>query len=333
MEKNIIRALILLPVIMLVGTFGYWGLEDWTFLDSAYMTIITLATIGYHEVHPLTDSGKIFTILFVFIGVAPAWGFLVSILFKSILEGHIQKLFGSRIMEKQLKKLKDHYIICGFGRVGKTVCKELSLNNVPFVVIEQMSELVEEMEKAGYLYINGNCADDDKLLVANIANAKGVINTIADEADAVYVTISAKQLNPDLFIMARADSMSAHNKLKRAGATKVLSPHVYAGIYMAQTTLRPNVVDFMNLASEDSTDGLKVEEIAVKGGSRLIGRAIKDSGIRSELGITIIGTRKHGKGMFYNPPPDMIIDEGDTLILIGTSSQLLKLEQYCTVNS
>ncbi len=195
-----------------------------------------------------------------------------------------------------------------------------------------MPELVDEMKKDDYLFISGDCADDNNLLDANITTAKALINTIADEADAVYITISAKQLNPNLFIMARADSMSVHNKLKRAGATRVLSPHVYAGIYMAQTTLRPNVVDFMNLATDDKSEGLKVEEIAVKGGSRLSGRAIKDSGIRSELGITIIGIRKQGKDMIYNPSPDMVINENDTLILIGTSSQLLKLEEFCTVD-
>lgn len=328
MEKNLLRTLILLPAILVIGTIGYWGFEDWNFLDSVYMTIITLATIGYHEVHPLSDSGKLFTIIFVFFGVAPAWGFLVSVLLKSILEGHFRKLLGSRMMEKQLKKIKDHFIVCGYGRVGKTVCDELKNNKMNFVVIEQEKELIDEMERENILYVHGSCADDDNLIAAGIENARALINTIADEADAVYVTLSAKQLNPGLFIMARADSESVHNKLKRAGATRVLSPHIYAGIYMAQTTLRPNVVDFMSLAADGSSESLKIEEIAVKRGSRLAGKSLKDSGIRSELGITVIGTRKQGKDMFYNPPPDNVINEGDTLILIGTTSQLEKLEAF-----
>jgi voltage-gated potassium channel len=326
MERNFLRAVILLPAIILIGTIGYWGIEDWSLLDSFYMTIITLATIGYNEVHPLTEAGKLFTIFFVIFGVAPAWGFLVSILFKSILDGHLRRLLGSRMMEKQLKKLKNHYIVCGFGRVGQTVCEELKNNNVPFVIIERTAELSEEMEKAGYIYIQGNCVEDKNLIAAGIDRAKALINTIADEADAVFVTLSSKQLNPNLFIMARADSQSAQNKLKRAGASRVMSPHVYAGIHMAQTTLRPNVVDFMHLAADGGTDGLKIEEVAVKKESRLVGRSLKDSGIRSELGITVIGTRKQGKEMFYNPPADMVIDEGDTLILVGTSSQLERLE-------
>jgi voltage-gated potassium channel len=330
MERNFLRAVILLPVIVLIGTIGYWGIEKWSWLDSFYMTIITLATIGYMEVHPLTDNGKLFTILFVIFGVAPSWGFIVSSLFRSMLEGHFQKLLGSKMMEKQLKKLKDHYIVCGFGRVGQTVCTELKNNKVPFVVIEQAAGSIAELEKADYIFIRGSCADDDNLIAAGIEKAKALINTIADEADAVYVTLSAKQLNQNLFIMARADSFSAETKLKRAGASRVLSPHVYAGIHMAQTTLRPNVVDFMSLADGNS-DGMKIEEIAVKRDSRLVGRSLKDSGIRSELGITVIGTRKQGKNIVYNPSPESLINEGDTLILVGTGSQLEKLEQYYSI--
>ena len=328
MDRNFVRALILLPVIIIIGTIGYWGIEKWTFLDAVYMTIITLATIGYNEVHPLSEAGKLFTIFFVIFGVAPAWGFLVSILVKSIVDGHLQRLLGSRKMEKQIKKLKDHYIVCGYGRIGQTVCGELKNNNVPFIVIEQSTKLVEEMTKSELLFIHGSCAEDANLVDAGISRAKALINTIADEADAVYVTLSAKQLNPQLFIMARADSQSVHNKLKRAGATKVVSPHIYAGVHMAQTTLRPNVVDFMSLAAEGTTDGLKIEEVAVKSDSRLVGQMLKDSGIRSDLGITVIGTKKRGKDMFYNPPADMKIEEGDTLVLIGTSSQLQRLEEF-----
>ena len=328
MDRRFPKIILFLPVILLVGTIGYWSIENWNFLDSVYMTIITLATIGYHEVHPLSDGGKLFTIFFVIFGVAPAWGFLVSTLFKLMLEGQFLKYLGSRKMIQQIKQLKDHYIVCGYGRVGGTVCTELKKGNMPFVVIERQPELIKEMDAAGFVYVEGSCSDDENLKLAGIERAKALINTIAEEADAVYVTLSARQLNPHLFIMARADSEGVRNKLLRAGATRVLSPHIYAGKHMAQTTMRPTVVDFMNLAAEGASEGLVIEEVAVKKGSRLAGRSLKESGIRSELGITVIGARKQGQKMAYNPPPDFGIDEGDNLILIGSPLQLEKLEEY-----
>lgn len=317
----------ILTAILLVGTTGYWAIEDWDILDSLYMTLITLTTIGFGEVHELSFRGKIFTILLVIFGVAGV-AYSIRTLGQMILEGQLRKYLGRRIMEKQIKKLKGHYIVCGYGRVGETVCQELKRNNVPFVVIERSTELIEQMESCGIVFISGSCDDDENLKAAGIQRAKGLINTIANEADAVYITLSAKQLNPDLFIMARADSPGGHVKLLKAGATKVISPHIYAGIRMAQTSIRPNVVDFMSLAANGVSDGLKIEEVAIKKGSGLVGTTMKNSGIRSELGITVIGAKKKGLEMYYNPPPDFLIEEGDTLILIGDSPQLEKIEEF-----
>jgi voltage-gated potassium channel len=322
--------LILLAVVV-IGTVGFWLIEErWSLLDSFYMTIITLSTIGFKEVHPLDDRGRIFTILLVIFGIA-AGGYALRTIGQFILEGQLKRYFGRRSMEKILKKLNDHYIVCGFGRVGRSVCQELERNKVPFVVIEQAADLIEEIEKAGYAFINGNCQDDQTLIDARIASARGLINTIANEADAVYVTLSARQLNPNLFIMARADNPSAENKLLKVGATRVLSLHVTAGVRMAQAALRPAVMDFMSVAAEGKSDGLKIEEIAVKKDSKLAGTTLKDSGIRSQLGITVIGAKKKGFEMYYNPPPDFYIEEGDTLILVGQPSQLEKLEGFCGI--
>ncbi len=327
MGKRFREIIFVLTSVLLVGTVGYWVIEGWDFLDSLYMTLITLTTIGFGEVHQLSVKGKIFTILLVVFGVAGA-AYSIRILGQMMLEGQLSKYLGRRMMEKQLKKLNNHYIVCGYGRVGETVCQELKRNHVPFVVIERSTELLEQMENSGITFISGSCDDDEVLKAAGITRAKGLINTIANEADAVYVTLSAKQLNPDLFIMARADSPGARIKLLRAGATKVISPQIYAGIRMAQTSIRPNVVDFMSLAADGAHDGLKIEEVAIKKGSRLVGATLKNSGIRSKLGITVIGAKKRGLEMYYNPPPDFLIEEGDTLILIGNSSQLEKIEEY-----
>jgi voltage-gated potassium channel len=326
MKNEFIKISLILVLIITTGIVGYWAIEGWNLLDSVFMTVITLTTIGYGEVYKLNPQGKIFTIILIVFGVAGA-GYAFRILGQMIIEGQFKKYLGKRIMEKNIQKLADHYIVCGFGRVGKAVCEELNRNGVGFVVIEKEPEIIQEMEQLGYTFISGNCDDDDNLLAAGIQKAKGLINTLALDADAVYVTLSAKQLNPKLFIMARADNPSAETKLMKAGATKVLSPHVSAGVRMAQTTIRPNVVDFMTLTSGETGEAMKIEEIAIKEGSRFANTNLKDSGIRSQFGITVIGAKKKGVQMFYNPPPEFQIEVGDTLIMVGAPSQLEKLEK------
>jgi len=329
MISRIKSLLFILIAIIVIGTVGFWAIEDWSILDSLYMTIITLTTIGFREVEPLDAYGKIFTILLVIFGIASV-GYALRTIGQLILDGQLRKLIGSRKMEKQIKKLKDHYIVCGFGRVGGAVCGELIRNNIPFVVIERSPKAVELLEKNSFIFVKGDCANDENLKAAGIDRAKGLINTVADEADAVYITLSARTINPNLFIMARADSQSVHNKLLRAGATRVISPHIAAGVRMAQATLKPAVVDFMSLAANGASEGIKIEELVIKDNSKLAGTTLKDSGIRSELGITVIGVQKKGHDIYYSPPPDLYIDEGDTLIIVGASSQMDKLETLCS---
>ncbi|MCD6162057.1 MAG: potassium channel protein [candidate division Zixibacteria bacterium] len=330
MENKLRKVFLFLPAVVIVGTIGFKIIEGWDLIDSLYMTIITMATIGFHEVHPLSYWGKLFTIFFVIFGVFPSWGFIVSFLFNTILDGHLQKILGSRKMIKKIGKLKGHYIVCGFGRVGSAVCGELAQNNIPFVVIERAAEMIELVEKNNYFYIKGSSSDDENLKIAGIERATALINTVAEEADAVYITLSARQLNPDLFIISRADNDSVYNKLLRAGATKVISPHIAAGVRMAQAAIKPAVVDFMTVASGGADEGMRIEEIAVKSGSKLEGTILKDSGIRSELGITVIAAKKKGVEMYNNPPPDFYIEAGDTLILVGTSEQLEQLVSFCS---
>jgi voltage-gated potassium channel len=329
-KNQFVKIALILAFVVILGVVGYWAIEGWNLMDSLFMTIITLTTVGFNEVHQLDTRGEIFTIILILLGLAAA-GYSARVFGQMIIEGQLQRFWGRKIMQKNIQKLSGHYIVCGYGRVGRTVCEELSKSDVEFVVIEKDQALVEEMDKAGHTYIQGNCDNDDTLLAAGIDRAKGLINTLADEADAVYVTLSARQLNQELFIMARADSPNAIAKLTKAGATRVLSPHVSAGQRMAQTTIKPNVVDFMTLASGSTAEGLKIEEIRMKSNSVLIGNNLKDSGIRTQYGVTVIGAKKGDGHMIYNPPPDFMIGSGDTLILMGTPSQLTKLEQYAGV--
>jgi voltage-gated potassium channel len=329
-KNQFIQIAVLLLTVLILGVVGYSTIEGWGFLDSLYMTVITFSSIGYNEVHPLDDQGRIFTIVLIIMGVV-AVGYSARIMGQMILEGQLRRFFGRRAMKKNIQKMTNHYIVCGFGRVGRTVCEELAKNRVDFVAIEKDPLLLEEMEKADFTFISGNCDDDDILRAAGIERADGLINTLANEADAVYVTLSARQLNPRLFIMARADNPNVEGKLLKAGATRVISPHISAGQRMAQTTIKPNVVDFMTLASGGASGGLKIVEIILKDNSALVGSNLKDSGIRSQYGVTVIGARKKKGEMIYNPPPEFQIEGGDTLILMGTFAQLEKLEQNAGV--
>jgi len=243
-----------------------------------------------------------------------------------IIEGQLIKILGRHRMDKKLASLTDHYIVCGYGRVGMVVCDELQRSNVRFAVIERHPELIEELIAKNYIYHEGDCTSDDSLLAAGIKQARGLINAVADEADAVYITLSARSHNPDIFIMARADSLGAEQKLMRAGADRVISPHVSAGSRMAMAAIRPNVVDFMSIESGDGL-GIRIEEVEVSESSRLVGKSLKEMEVRARYGLNIIGMKKTDGRMIYNPSADQIIDGNDTLFMVGNIDQLSKIDE------
>ena len=325
LEKRFKIVLVILVLVISFGTVGYIVIEKWPPLESLYMTLITLSTVGFEEVYPLSPNGKIFTMILVIIGVGGA-AYTISIMGKMIVEGEIRKVLGRRKMEKSLKGLKDHYIVCGYGRVGKRICKEFCIRKVPFVVVEKSPQIVAQIEKAGFLFVQGDSTEDSVLTNAGIEKAKGLVSAVASEADNVLIVLSARQLNPDLFITARADSDPAEKKLKRAGANKVVSPYKIGGIRMALTTFRPNLVDFMKVVTFDKETGLVIEEIEIKPNSPLTQDTLKDSSIRKEFGIMVVGIKKLGKDVFLNPSPETKIEAGDILIVIGEKEQLEKLE-------
>jgi voltage-gated potassium channel len=325
LEKKFKIVLMILVLVISFGTIGYTLIEKWPPLDSLYMTLITLSTVGFGEVYTLSPTGKIFTMILVIFGVGGA-AYTVSIIGQMIVEGEIRKLLGRRKMEKSLKGLKDHYIVCGYGRVGRRICKEFCIRRVSFVVVEKDPLIVEQIEKDGFLCVQGDSTEDSVLTNAGIEKAKGLVSAVANEADNVFIVLSARQLNPNLFITARADSDPAEKKIKRAGANKVVSPYKIGGIRMALTTLRPNLVDFMKVVTFDKETGLVIEEIEVKPDSPLTQTTLKDSSLRKEFGIMVAGIKKPGKDVFLNPSPETKIEAGDILIVIGEKEQLEKLE-------
>jgi voltage-gated potassium channel len=324
-EKRLKAVLLILLVVIAFGTVGYSVIERWDALDALYMTIITLSTVGFQEVFSLSPAGRVFTMVLIVVGVAGA-AYTLSVIGQMIVEGEIKRLLGRRRMQKGINELTDHYIVCGFGKVGRRAARELSLRRVPFVVVDKDPQRIELAEQDGFLFVQGDSTTDETLTDAGIQRAKGLIIAVANEADNVFIALSARQLNPGLFITARGESDDAEKKLKRAGANKVVFPHKIGAIRMALTTLRPNLVDFMRVMTFDRDTGLAIEEIQVKPGSSLDQTTLQVCPIRKDLGIMVVGIKKTGKNVFLNPAPDTKIEAGDILIVIGEREKLERLE-------
>jgi len=307
------------------GTLGYISIEGWRPLDAVYMTVITLGTVGFKEIHDLSDGGKIFTMGLIVVGVS-VMGYIVGSLAQIMFEGQFQRIMGRKKVEKQIDALVGHYIICGFGRIGSLICKEFKANKLKFVIIEKNVESADRLVEDGYLYMKGDATLDETLLKAGISRAKGLISVVTSDTENVYITLTARGLNPDLYIMTRSGEEGSDIKLKRAGANKVVSPYTIGGSRMAQSILRPNVIDFIEIATGSEHLELQMEEIHIPKHSAFAGESLVTSGFRKEIGVIIIGIKKsHGK-MVFNPHSQTKIEEDDTLIVLGDPASIHKLE-------
>jgi len=314
-----------LLVLVTIGTGGFMLIEQWRLLDALYMTVITLGTVGFKEVHDLSDAGKLFTMGLIVVGVS-VLGYIVGSLAQIMFEGQIQRVIGRKKVEKMIDALSDHYIICGYGRIGSLICKEFKANDLPFVVVEKDMETSERLDEEGYLHMKGDATLDETLLRAGIRRAKGLISVVTSDTENVYITLTARGLNPDLYILARSGEEGSDIKLKRAGANKVVSPYIIGGSRMAQSILRPNVVDFIEIATGSEHMDLQMEEITLPDHSAFVGETLVSSGFRKEIGVIIVGIKKnHGK-MVFNPHSQSKIEAGDTLIVLGEPNSITKLE-------
>lgn len=323
MKRQVWVSLILLSTVIVMGTIGYTLIEGWDLFDSFYMTIVTLTTIGYEEVHRLSRAGRIFNVFMILYGVGVV-AYTVNFIIRLILEGQIREVLGRRSMKKKLKNIKDHYIVCGYGRMGHIICKELASNNIPFVVVEK--ETIEQDEDDETLIITGDATVDDILLSAGIASAKGLISVLSSDAHNLFVVLSARGLNEKLQIVARAGDEGAEQKLIRAGADRVMSPYHIGGLRMAHTILKPSVVDFIEFATKSGNIEVQMEEVAVAEGSRLAENTIEKAGIGRDLGIIIVAIKKGG-AMKFNPTHKTEIKAGDILIALGEVGKLKRLEE------
>lgn len=324
--KNLILSFLLTLLIIFIGTTGYIIIEDWNILDALYMTVITLTTVGYGEVHDVSKMGRIFTIFLVFFG----FGFIIYVagaVVQFMVEGRIRAILGRKILDRKISRLKNHYIVCGYGRIGRVLCKRLIIEPIDLVVVESNEDLVPVMEEDNVLYVFGDAADDTNLLKAGIKRAKGLVAVLATDADNVFLVLTARQISPDLNIIARAGREKSKAKLLAAGANTVESPYDKGAISMAQRIIRPTVTSFLDFAFAHKRKDIQMEEIPVSASSNLVNIMLKDSGIRQNYNLILIAIKKPDGSMLFNPSFETTIQPDDTVIAVGENENLNKLEK------
>ena len=325
-QQRLRRGIIILASIIATGTVGYMLIEGWSFSEAIYMTIITISTVGYSEVHPLTASGRIFSIFLIVGGVGGAL-FVLSAFVEYIVEGKLGTTLGRRQMKAKIAKLKEHFILCGYGRVGEEIARTFSEEGIPFVIIDSRSDNIAIAEERGYLYLLGDASSDKLLIEAGIKRARGLVAAVGSDVDNTYITLSARGLRPDLFIEARASSKETETKLKRAGANRVVSPTSIGARRMAMLALRPAVVEFIDTVTYRRGREWQMENIAVGSNSPLVGLTVE--AIRHRVKTAILAISKKSGKLLANPPSEAIIEAGDRLIIMGTKEQLTALECFC----
>ncbi len=314
----------LLVLILLAGTLGYVVLEGWPVLDALYMTIITITTVGFGEVNVVSGTGRVFTICLIFIGMG-IMAYSLGMVAQIMVETQVRSILGRRKLGKELRSIKNHYIVCGFGRIGKIIARGLKGQDIPLVVIDQSHDSREILEEENIPHIIGDATSDDTLIEAGIERAKGLVTVVLSDADNLFITMTARGLSPKLFIVSRADDEATEKKLMRAGANKVVLPYHIGGMRMVHTILRPAVMDFIDFTMHESNIELKLEELGVGEKSRLNGVSLIHSGIRQEMNVIIVAIRKEGGEMLFNPSSETMIKAGNTLIALGPAKDLDRL--------
>ena len=321
---HLIIVVVITVFLVALGTLGYMMIEDWAILDSLYMTVITLSTIGYGEVNPVSPAGRIFTLVLIVMGVGFTL-YVIGNVVQFLVEGRIRIVLGRHKLDKQLSHLTNHYIVCGYGRMGRAFCRYLIQKRLAFVVIEKNADRIPIMNTDNILYVSGEAAIEENLLKAGIKRASNLIATLGTDADNVFLVLLAKGLNPGLYVVARASQNASKKPLDTAGADVVVSPFDIGARRMAHAILRPNVIRFLEFAFADESTNIHIEEIPVAESSKLIDVSLKDSGIRQTYDLIILSIIKTNGDMLFNPSASTTIGAGESVIAVGTSESLTEL--------
>ena len=319
----------LLLVSILGGVTGYVLVEDYNLVDAVYMTVITLSTVGFNEVEPLTSSGKIFATVYILFNIG-IFAYIVSTITTYLFEGELHKIFKNIINIREVKKLKDHVIVCGFGRHGSRACAELAKNHTPYVVIEKDTHLIESFKSKDLSAIIGDATLDDALIEAGIERARALITTLPHDADNVFITLTAKELNPAVKVISRASDRVSEKKLVRAGANRVVLPDMLGGTHMAHLITKPYVIEFLEILNGMGEQQLKLEDYTFDQlREQYQYKSLEELDINNRTGATVVGIKSEGKGFTFGPTSDTVLRERDVIILLGSEESLKSFTDYC----
>jgi voltage-gated potassium channel len=324
--RRLRHALGLLVLVVACGTLGYIAIEKYPPLDALYMTVITLTTIGFGETHPLSQAGRAFTIALIVVGLSvvyTALGNAIEILFGE----HFHEVVNRQRMERQLTTLKEHSIVCGYGRMGQELAREFTERKLPFVVVEKDPSIAPELMEAGILHVIGDASVDAVLHQAGVERARHLITVAPTDADNIFITLTGRSLNPRLTIVARSAREEDEHKLRRAGADRVVSPYVIGARRIAAAVYRPEVLEFLDIHSHGAERELELENVRIGPSAPFAGRPLRDSGIRERTGCTVLAMRTPEGRFETNPGPDSILRAEDTMIVLGTATQVEALRR------
>jgi voltage-gated potassium channel len=319
----------LLCVTLLIGTTGFMLIEGFSWFEGFYMTLTTITTIGYQELHPLSHAGRIFNSFLILFGVS-AMFVAFGAMTQTIIELELQDRFGKRRKKHMIDHLQNHFIVCGFGRVGRNASYEMQRANAPFLVIDRSEQRVAKAESAGMLAVVADATRDDSLREAGVLRAKGLIAALPSDAENLFIILSAKTLNPRLTVVTRVSEEEAGEKLRRGGADTVLTPYAMAGRQLADALLRPHVVEFLDFARSDMGPKVTTEQVSIASTTAFAGKTLAQLPGLPSSGVIVLAIRKHEGQTIFNPPPDSVIGSGDYLIVMGERPGLERLEQLLT---